>query len=142
MAMFWTGHQRDAGAVLGEQQKNTASRMDTLDAMRDHAYRLQESMRDGRFDAAEFGAILDESWQLKRSLASRITNPMIDAWYERAMKAGALGGKLLGAGGGGFLLFVVEPEKREAVRAALGDLVEVAVAPEAHGSRVLSGGVH
>ena len=53
MAMFWTGHQRDAGAVLGEQQKNTASRLDTLDAMRDHAYRLQESMRDGRFDAAE-----------------------------------------------------------------------------------------
>jgi D-glycero-alpha-D-manno-heptose-7-phosphate kinase len=126
--------------VLGEQQANTASRLDTLTTMRDHAYRLQDTMRDGRFEPREFGALLDESWQLKRGLASTITNPGIDEWYDRAMAAGALGGKLLGAGGGGFLLFIVEPDRREAVRAALSDLVELPIAPEAHGSRVLSTG--
>lgn len=140
VAMFWTGHQRDAGAVLGEQRARTGSKLDALRTMRDHAYRLQASLCDGRFDAREFGAVLDESWQLKRGLASTITNPAIDAWYARAMDAGALGGKLLGAGGGGFLLFIVEPSRREAVRAALPGLVDVPVAPEAHGSRVLSGG--
>lgn len=137
VAMFWTGHQRDAGKVLVEQKARTGSKLDTLRTMRSHAYRLQESVCDGKFDAREFGAVLDESWQLKRSLASTITNPHIDEWYARAMEAGALGGKLLGAGGGGFLLFIVEPSRRDAVRAALPGLVDVPVAPEAHGSRVL-----
>jgi D-glycero-alpha-D-manno-heptose-7-phosphate kinase len=139
-AMFWTGHQRDAGKVLSEQQKKTEDKRLTLRTMRDYAYRLQDTLRDGRFDAREFGQILHESWLLKRSVASTITNPHIDDWYDRAMAAGALGGKLLGAGGGGFLLFIVEPSKRDALRAALPELVDVPVAPEAYGSRVLSGG--
>jgi D-glycero-alpha-D-manno-heptose-7-phosphate kinase len=139
-AMFWTGHQRDASKVLGEQQARTVDKLGTLRRMRDHAYELQESLRDGRFDARGFAAILDKSWQLKRGLASAITNSHIDDWHRRAMAAGALGGKLLGAGGGGFLLFIVEPQHRAALRAALPELVDVPVAPEAHGSRVVAGG--
>ena len=74
---------------------------------------------------AELGALLHEGWRLKRSIAASITNDEIDALYNKARAAGALGGKLLGAGGGGFLLFYVEQENQAAVRKALSNLVEV-----------------
>ena len=135
--MFWTGHQRDSSAVLAAQKANTMSRMAMLRKMRDHARQLQVLMSSPHLSVAEFGAILDEGWQLKRQLASTISTNQIDAWYTRAMQAGAAGGKLCGAGGGGFLLFVVEPERQEAVRRALSDLIEVPVSYEVHGSRVL-----
>jgi D-glycero-alpha-D-manno-heptose-7-phosphate kinase len=80
---------------------------------------------------------LDEGWQLKRQLASTITNDTIDASYRRARQAGALGGKLCGAGGGGFLLFVVPLPNQDAVRQALAELREVPIGPEAHGSHIL-----
>ena len=138
MLLFWTGHQRDAGDVLAEQQKNTGSKMDSLLAMRAHAHRLQELLHsDGMVDVGEVGRILDETWQLKRGLASTITNDQIDHWYQRACEAGALGGKLCGAGGGGCILFVVAPEHHDRVRAALSDLLEVAVGHEVHGSQVI-----
>jgi D-glycero-alpha-D-manno-heptose-7-phosphate kinase len=81
--------------------------------------------------------VLNEAWCLKRGLASKISNPQIDGWYEAAVRAGSLGGKLCGAGGGGFLLFIVPPGRREAVRRALGGLVELSVQPEVHGSRMV-----
>ena len=138
MLLFWTGHQRDAGHVLAEQQRNTEAKMDSLLAMRAHAHRLQELLHeDGGVDVEEVGRILDETWQLKRGLASTITNDQIDHWYKRACGAGAVGGKLCGAGGGGCILFVVPPERHDRVREALGDLIEVAVAHEVHGSQVI-----
>jgi D-glycero-alpha-D-manno-heptose-7-phosphate kinase len=138
LLMFWTGHQRRTEAVLAEQKANTASKFASLLKMRDHAHELQQHTCNGRIDTARFGQILDEGWQLKRSLASTITNPQIDEWYQRAIEAGATGGKILGAGGGGFLLFLVEPEQQEAVRRALHPLKDVPVSYEVHGSRVLS----
>ena len=135
--MFWTGHQRDSSAVLAEQKSNTSKKMESLLKMRDHACQLQALTCNGRFDVTKFGRILDEGWQLKRQLATTITNNQIDAWYHAAIAAGAEGGKLCGAGGGGFLLFLAKPERREAVRQALNGLTEVSVAYEAHGSYVL-----
>lgn len=133
---FWTGHQRDSSSVLTEQKANTENQLQALLCMRGHARALQELMGNGAVDVGQFGRILHESWGLKRSLASKISNQDIDHWYEAAMAAGAAGGKLCGAGGGGFLLFVVKPERQNAVRRALASLVEVPVAPEAHGSQV------
>jgi D-glycero-alpha-D-manno-heptose-7-phosphate kinase len=138
LIMFWTGHQRDAGLVLSEQQRNTESKRESLTQMRDHAHELHDLMSNGRpVDPERVGRILDHGWQLKRDLASTISNHHIDNWYRCAIEAGASGGKLCGAGGGGCILFVAEPERQNSVRAALSDLMEVPVGYEVHGSRVL-----
>ena len=134
--MLWTGIQRDASSVLTEQSTNIAEKRSVLQAMRDHAHQLQAMMGNG-FDPLAFGRILDETWQLKRQMASTVTNDRIDAWYAQAKGAGAVGGKICGAGGGGFLLMIASPERRLAVRQALGALVDVPIRYEAQGSRVL-----
>jgi D-glycero-alpha-D-manno-heptose-7-phosphate kinase len=135
--MFWTGIQRDASSVLGEQRKNIPGKLEYLGKMRDHAQQLQKMAVSGTFEPVEFGRILDESWQLKRQLASSISTKEIDLHYEAARRAGAEGGKICGAGAGGFLLFMVRPDKQAAVRQALSHLVEVPIRYEVHGSRVL-----
>ena len=135
--MFWTGIQRDASSVLTEQQRNIPDKLSYLGKIRDHAHELQTLAGSGRFDPVAFGRVLHESWQLKRQLATAISSPKIDEYYERAMKAGAEGGKICGAGNGGFLLFIVKPEKQPAVRQTLAQLLEVPVRYEVHGSRVL-----
>lgn len=135
--MFWTGHQRDSGSVLTEQKAKTVEKMESLLRMREHARQLQSLLADGCHDVRDIGRILDESWRLKRELARTITTSQIDAWYRLAREAGASGGKLCGAGGGGFLLFVVPKESQAAVRRALSELREVRVAPEVHGSQIL-----
>jgi D-glycero-alpha-D-manno-heptose-7-phosphate kinase len=135
--MFWTGTQRDASSVLVEQRQNIPARLEYLKQMRSHAHQLRELAQAGPFDPAAFGRILDESWQLKRQLASSISSPQIDGYYQCARQAGAEGGKLCGAGNGGFLLFIIKPEKQPAVRKALSELLEVPIRFEVHGSRVL-----
>jgi D-glycero-alpha-D-manno-heptose-7-phosphate kinase len=137
MLMFWTGHQRDAGSVLREQKQNTASKLDNLIRMRDHAHELQALMSNGPVRPEVVGQLLDDGWRLKRDLASTISNDKIDEWYARALEAGASGGKLCGAGGGGCILFVVPPDRQASVREAMSDLIEVPVSYEVHGSRVL-----
>ena len=135
--MFWTGHQRDSGSVLSEQKQNTPHKIESLVKMREQAKQLQQLVSNGKCDVLAFGRVLDEGWQLKRSLASTITTNQIDDWYQMASRAGAVGGKLCGAGGGGFLLFIVPPERQEFVRRGLPDLCEVPVEPEVHGSQIL-----
>lgn len=140
LLMFWTGHQRSARSVLEEQREGTGDKLDALDRMRQHAHDVHQlftSSNGSAIDLQALGHMLDESWQLKRSLATTISSPSIDAWYDSALRAGAYGGKLCGAGGGGCFLFVVPPERHDAVRAALADLTEVSIGYEAHGSRVL-----
>lgn len=136
MMMFWTGHQRDASGVLEEQQQNVDDRMDILVRMRDQAHEVGRLMETTEFDVEKLAAILDEGWMLKRKLASRISNSQIDSWYEAAINAGALGGKLCGAGGGGFLMLIVPRRARRAVRNALSPLVQMPVAYESNGSQV------
>lgn len=135
--LFWTGLRRDSSSVLCEQRANTPDKMDLLVTMRDQAEHLKSLIHDGWVDSVKFGETLHQGWLLKRQLASTITTPQIDGWYERAMKAGAVGGKICGAGGGGFLLVVVEPEHQEAVRQALNDLCEVPVGYEVQGSQLV-----
>ena len=135
--MFWTGHQRDASGVLVEQQQNIDARMDVLIRMRDQAYELERLLETSDFDIEKFAAILDEGWRLKRSLASRITTPQIDGWYEAAIRAGALGGKLCGAGGGGFLMLIVPPQARKAVQNTLANLAYMPISYESLGSQVV-----
>jgi D-glycero-alpha-D-manno-heptose-7-phosphate kinase len=135
--MFWTGHQRDSSSVLSEQKQNTSSKSESLVKMRDQAQQLQRLLSNGHCDFEGIGRLLDEGWQLKRGLASAISTDQIDRWYGCAREAGAWGGKLCGAGGGGFLLFFVPPEHQPTVRRALRDLREVSVRPEVHGSQIL-----
>jgi D-glycero-alpha-D-manno-heptose-7-phosphate kinase len=135
--MFWTGHQRDTSSVLAEQKQNTIQKSDSLFKMREQAKQLQTLLSNGHFDCAEFGQILDEGWKIKRCLASTISTHDIDRWYQLAREAGALGGKLCGAGGGGFLLFLVPPSRQEPVRRAMRRLKEISVNPEVHGSQIL-----
>jgi D-glycero-alpha-D-manno-heptose-7-phosphate kinase len=139
LMMFWTGHQRPASSVLGEQKANTHNKLDVLRQMRDDAYTLQSQLTGKSINLVKFGRALHKNWTLKRQLASSVSNQMINVWYDTAMAAGAEGGKLCGAGGGGFLMFVVRPEYRKRVAEALSDLKSVPLHYEVHGSRVLSG---
>lgn len=140
--MFWTGHQRPASSVLGEQKANTARNIDVLRCMRDEAYDLRALCSGATIDLHDFGSALRKGWEKKRRLGSAVSNPLINSWYDAAIEAGAAGGKLCGAGGGGFLLFVVPPENRARVRAALPDLRDIPIGYEVHGSRtVVSTGV-
>ena len=123
LMMFYLGEVRSvrsANDILGEQGRNMAdeAKVKNLLKMCGLAREMKTSLEKN--DLSGFGAILHESWKLKQSLASGITNPEIDALYEKAMQAGASGGKLLGAGGSGFLLFYCEPGKQERLRIALG----------------------
>lgn len=136
LLLLYTNMPRDAADVLAEQRSRTPQRLGELTRMRDHAHQLAQLVSDG-FDPVRFGRVLHETWLEKRTLAATITNPQIDRWYEQALEAGALGGKLCGAGGGGFLLLVVEPQQRAAVRRALADMHEMEMAYEPTGSQVL-----
>lgn len=135
--LFWTGMQRDASCVLQEQKENIPKKLEILDRIREHAQELHQLACKGRFDSGAFGKVLDESWALKRQLATNVSTDAIDAYYQLAMKAGAEGGKICGAGRGGFLMFIVPPNRVGAVRQALFQLREVPVGPEVHGSRIL-----
>lgn len=134
--LFWTGITRDSHSVLSEQKRNTPDHLAELTAMRGHAFELQDLLR-GPFEPARFGRAVDATWRAKRELASTVSSDQIDKWYELALEAGAEGGKLCGAGGGGFLLFVVAPDRRSEVRSALSDLSELRVDYEPRGTRVL-----
>ena len=137
LLMLWTGHQRRTSSVLTEQRDRTEEHLDQLSTMAEYAYVAQRALRNGGFDPASFGRMLDETWQLKRSLASTITTSRIDEWYGAASAAGAYGGKLCGAGGGGFLLFVAPPERHQAIIDAVGGLTPVRIRYEPRGTHVL-----
>ena len=136
LLMLYTGVSRDASTVLSSQRENVDGLSGELIKMRDHAHQL-EKLLNGEFCLHRFGEVLHGNWMHKRTLSDNISTMQIDAWYDLAMEAGALGGKICGAGGGGFLLLVVEPEQRSAVREALGDLTELSIGYEPRGSQAL-----
>ena len=136
LMLLYTGTPRDSSQVLTEQKSNVDSLHDDLITMRTHAHELERLM-DGAFQLGRFGEVLHGTWMHKRKLATNITNDKIDCWYHQAIEAGALGGKICGAGGGGFLLLVVETEKRCAVREALCELPEMEIGYGPQGSQVI-----
>jgi D-glycero-alpha-D-manno-heptose-7-phosphate kinase len=137
LMMFYTGRQRAADAVLTDQREAVVegSTTDTLVQMRDLAYEMRDALASG--DSAAVGGLLHRNWLLKRGLAQSISDDAIDALYDRARDAGATGGKILGAGGGGFLLVVAPERQQEKVRAALSDLREVPFRFSARGSQIV-----
>ena len=135
LMLFDTNHGRKAESVLVEQQSNTAERMGVLQQMKEMAFLGKELLEKGALD--EFGRLLHEGWRLKKSLASRISNPGIDRLYERARQAGAIGGKITGAGGGGFLLLYCPRNKLDSVREAMGELTELPFHLEPDSSKVI-----
>jgi D-glycero-alpha-D-manno-heptose-7-phosphate kinase len=135
LLMFFTGRQRSATKVLNElDADSSAATRRNLGRLRDLALELHQEL--GRGDPDVLGEYLHRGWEYKRRLAG-VSDPKIDAWYAAARKEGALGGKLLGAGGGGFLLFYAPREAQAAVRKALSDLREMPVALEPGGSRIM-----
>ncbi len=106
--LFYTGQSRQSADVLTEQRRNIEDRARRCGACSSWPTQGRDALCDGRLD--EFGALLHEGWQAKRGLASGITNADIDAMYSAARRAGALGGKISGAGGGGFMLLYCPPE--------------------------------
>jgi D-glycero-alpha-D-manno-heptose-7-phosphate kinase len=136
--VFYTGITRSASEILLVQSnslKNDLDKSRAMSRMVDYARELRDELWGGNIDA--MGRILHENWLLKQSLSSGISSTQINDWYAAAMNAGALGGKLLGAGGGGFLLFYAPEERHAAICAALRELRRIETHLEPRGSRIL-----
>ncbi len=136
LQLYFTGFSRTASEIAKEQIEKTKQRRVELFAM---LQMVQEgvSIIAGERDLSEFGELLHEAWMVKRNLTSQITTPMIDDIYDAARRAGALGGKLLGAGGGGFMLFFAKPEVHQKINAALPGLLRVPFRFEGLGSQIV-----
>lgn len=135
LMLFYTGLTRKAETILSEQQSNITTRRSTLRRLREFAYAGREYLATCKY--VEFGNLLHESWQHKKELASQISNPTIETMYETARRYGAIGGKITGAGGGGFLLLWCEPEFQDKVRSALAPAKELPIRLESAGSKVI-----
>jgi len=133
--LFFTGVSRRAGNILQEQKENIKDRVTVLREMKQMVYEARKVLTDCDFDA--FGLLMHESWKLKKRLAGSITNGSINDLYELARRSGAIGGKITGAGGGGFLLLYVPYEKQSAVRNALCSLQELPFRLESDGTKVI-----
>jgi len=135
---FYTGVTRSASELLRTQSDTLAQnekKQKTMKKMVDLAYDLRNELQNNNADS--FGEILHDNWLLKKSLTDGVSNSAIDDWYNRAIGAGALGGKLLGAGAGGFMIFYAPKERHEAIAHALSDLRQVDLNFENSGSRII-----
>lgn len=135
LMLFFTNRTRRSAEILEEQKASIEDKNAVLRQMRTQAEEAKTFLEAGRVDA--MGALLDRGWQLKKSLASRISDDELDTMYNRAREAGALGGKISGAGGGGFLLLYCTPDRQDAVAEALSDYREMPFALERDGSKVI-----
>jgi D-glycero-alpha-D-manno-heptose-7-phosphate kinase len=133
--LFFTGVSRDSSTILKEQVGNLQSRLNELREIKQMALEARCAIERGNFDT--LGALLDQSWELKKRLAGTISNSRINEMYEAARGAGAVGGKIAGAGGGGFLLLYVPIECQDKVRSKLQDLQELPFRLEADGTKVI-----
>ena len=120
------------------------SQLDKINDTRDVRFRLREILESAHqmvtspnFELTEFGKLINESWKVKKELDVNVSNPKIDEIYQKGLEAGAYGGKLLGAGNGGFVLFIIDPTKREKLKEALRGLISVDVNIDWVGSKIL-----
>jgi len=136
LMLVFSGFSRYASEIAIDQIKNTPQKEKELNFMRslvDKAVHILNSNKN----ILEFGEILHESWEVKKQLSNKISNPNVDSLYKKALKHGALGGKLLGAGGGGFMLLFVKPENREKIARGLKDILEIKFKFENDGSQII-----
>lgn len=137
LLLFFTGLKRFSSDIQADTKSNIGDKKAQLRNMLSLVDEAQNVLTDKDRDLDDFGRLLDETWKLKRQTGAKISNGSIDELYGKALKAGALGGKLLGAGGGGFLLFYVQPDKRAQVLEAMKDLLFVPFEFENGGTRVI-----
>lgn len=137
LLFFYTGKTRDTGTVLSEQKRNISeeAKFAAMKRMSDIVPLFRKALEAGNFEA--LGELVHEGWLLKRGLASKISDSEIDELYEKARRAGAWGGKILGAGGGGFLMFIAPPERHADIRKALSVLEEAKFGFSEGGSRII-----
>ena len=137
LMLFFTGFARTASEIASEQIKKTPDRKNELIRMYEMVDEAIGILNGSSSDITDFGRLMHETWMIKRGLTNKITTPQIDKIYEAALEAGALGGKLLGAGGGGFILFFVAPEDQPKVKEKLKDLLYVPFSFESLGSQII-----
>lgn len=136
LLLFFTGVSRTASNIAKEQIDNTANKTIELKRMQEMVAQAVGILKYD-IDICEFGLLLHESWKIKRTLAKNISPQFVDDIYDRGLKAGAIGGKLLGAGGGGFILFFAKPENHDKIRSELKDLLWVPFKFENEGSKII-----
>jgi D-glycero-alpha-D-manno-heptose-7-phosphate kinase len=135
LLLFYTKVKRDSSNVLRIQEREAENNRFILRQMKDLVSIVQDVLSTGK-NLNRFGEILHQNWEFKRTLADGITSSPIDIYYEKALKAGAIGGKLLGAGGGGFLLFYVKPQNKQAVIQSLSELFHLEFGLDSEGTRI------
>ena len=135
LLLFYTGMARKADTILGEQKDNIQNRLVILRKLKEMAITARKELEADNVDV--MGELLHESWQMKKKLASQISNGAIDEMYDTARRAGAIGGKITGAGGGGFLLLYCPHEYQEDIRKALAGLQELPFQLDDNGSKVI-----
>ncbi len=136
LLLFFTGVTRKAGGILQEQKANIEDKRETLRRMKAQATEIHQAILNGA-PMIRIGRVLHQGWEFKRQLAGSISNPEIDQMYEAALDAGATGGKIAGAGGGGFLLLFCPPDRQARVRQALSHLRELSFNLERDGTKVI-----
>jgi len=137
LMLYFTGLSRFASDIAAEQIKNIGERKRELSLMYQMVEEAIKILNSSTIEISEFGKLLNETWKLKRTLSSRISDPRINGIYEAACKNGALGGKLLGAGGGGFMIFFVKPEEQPRVKERLRNILQVPFQFENQGSQII-----
>jgi D-glycero-alpha-D-manno-heptose-7-phosphate kinase len=137
LALYFTGFSRIASEIAEEQVRTTPQKKVELETMHQMVSEAEDIVTNRSRSLDEFGRLMHEGWKIKRSLTQKISTNKIDEIYEAGLSAGALGGKLLGAGGGGFMLFFVPPGRREALRIRLRKLLCVPFSFNARGSHVV-----
>ncbi|MBI5641254.1 MAG: kinase [Nitrospirae bacterium] len=135
--LFFTGLARYASEIAKEQIQNIPKKKAELSEMKDLVRAAEKVLTSGRDDFTDFGRLLNETWKLKRTLSNSISNTEIDDIYDIAMKNGAVGGKLLGAGGGGFMVFFAEPEHQKRIREALKKYLCIPFRFDFYGSEII-----
>lgn len=139
LLLFFTGFSRFASEIESSKLVNFSKQADSLHRMMDMVLEAENVLMDNKQDLHQIGWMLQEAWERKKSLSSAVSTSAIDEIYDKAIAAGALGGKILGAGGGGFMLFFVPPEQQAAVRSSLAALIEVPFSFEQEGCSVVLG---
>jgi len=135
LLLFHTGKARQAGKILRTVNVNNSQNIETLLAMKDQVDQIKHCLLHD--DIPEIGRIMHEGWELKKRTSTAVSNPQIDLLYSKARKAGASGGKITGAGGGGFLMLFCPPSRQKALRKALGGLRELIFSFEPKGSTII-----
>jgi len=138
LVMLWTGMPRTAESILQEQNERTAQNQKSLSDLVQLSVDFKAQLVSGNLTLERLAQLLTQSWQIKRGLASNVTSVHLDAAFDKCLSVGALGGQLLVAGGGGFLLMCVSPERQEEFITQVNQLVAVPVRLETQGSRILS----